>query len=1089
MREVRRMVSMVGEMKRRAMFVGPGRSALVAAVEAEKAHDPFGRVLILVPNAATAESVGDDLAAGRALLNVQIQTIENAAVDVALQSGLVLPSGAERLVMRGLLAGSAAGASFRALADSPGFLGALGATLRDLVDAGLRGADLDTPEGSGQRLSELLALARAYEKQRAALELDDDSARFLRATACVKASGAPADCVMLFGLYDATGLQEEFLLALLERAARARVFLAGHAFAAGFRGRLQVALDVEPVLVDDKPPVSQLDWLRTGWDAVDKKAPVCDEDGSVQVFSMPGGEVGAELLARHVAGLLDADPGLAPGDIELVARGTGGLPRPSIARELRRLGVPVRTSAGTLGETVVGRVVLGLGDLLDAPRVTRSRVMDLVSDLPWRAGPLAFGKDGIEREMHAAELCLLDKLGRAADLRVVIDGSSSSTEAGRLLLRTSSEGDRPAARALLAWIDQLADLHKALRAESGPAWGALGVKLARFLEAWLDPQAEGLRGWCKRLSKWECLTALGVRAESPGLVWVLRGLSSEAHDGAVVDSCGVRLGKLAGRRGARARVVILLDGDEGSFPRSRGQNILLGDRERRLLGVRAPGLLADLDSPAEERALFHELCAMATEKLVLVTSRKGIEGGAAAPSRLVIEALGVLAGDALRGAPASEDVAEGKAEVGLLQRFDLEAAWRQDAARDGELLATREGALFGLDAALRAGLSRARAREVLGSVKDFVPPSSAAVEVARRKDLGRSAFDGQLGSAVVQALGESGRFRGTQERGLSPSRLETFATCGMRAFLSSILGVREYELPEENRGILAAERGTRVHEILERFGKAAKAAQLEPWPEADLDQLRVCLFDAIGAVIAKARFAAPDDQADLWDAEEKRYEGLLLGWLKAQRRDAGAWAPAEFEWRFEGVRFELAEAREAGVAPLYLRGVCDRVDLRRPGGEGGGLEARVVDYKTGKGTDVKDESAAFGAHLQLALYGAAARSQFGAAASTGLYDFVFFGKEARWSGRGKKQTKAAKWRTDTDETARDQVRVLVDAMEAGTFWPTPRKDGKPSDYGCKLCGVREACGPWREDAERVAADADPVLAALQDVMKKPEDEA
>lgn len=1071
---------MKGEMQRRSLFVGRGRAALVDRVAEVKARDPLARVWIVVPNGATAEAVRDGLGCGRALVNVHIMTVEKAALEVSGACGLALPSGAERLVMRRLLEEAPAGKPFRKLAGSAGFLGALAATLRDLVDAGLAGAGLEPPPGSSTRLSELLALARAYEELRGELALDDDSERFARATERLRGGARPADCVFLCGLYDATGLQEEFLVALLGSAGEALALLPGHPFAAGFQERLVEALGLEVQAVEPLPVASRLDCLGAAWEGADPAVflrQVPEDDGSVQVFSMPGGEVGALLLARHVAALLDAEEGLAPGDVELVSRGRGGLPGESVARELERLGVPVRRGALHLGECAAGRVVVALVGLLGAPRVAFSRVMDLAGELFWREEEI--GGHWIDHATRAA----WDRLGRRAGVRVAIDEDSKTGEAGRLLLRAARKGEELLVRSLLAWIDALASLHRALHAPggSGGGWGQLGGRLVEFLETWLRPDTEGLGAWRVRLYGLARLDELGVGVECAGLGWVISGIARESTGQLAGEgsSLGVRIGKLAGRRGARARHVFLLDGDEGSFPRTRTTDVLLGDGDRRLLGARAPGLLAELDFLSEERALFGELCSLATERLVLVTSRPGIEGGTAAPSRFVAEALGVLGGDRLREAPSTEELLGDEYERPELVRFDLDAAWR---GRADDALGVQEGLLFGLEEALGAGLDRARAREVVAAAT-LTPESSGACEAGRRRAPGMSAFDGQLSPGVAARLAEAGFFRGTPEQGLSASRLETFAGCGMRSLLGTILGVEELELPEESRGILASERGTRVHSILERFGRAAKAAGLEPWSDAPLEDLKALLFEAIAGVIKKARKEAPADQGDLWEAEAARYRGLLLGWLKAERREPAGWKPEEFEWRFDGIRLELGEG-----APLYLRGVVDRVDLRQLGGAGGAREARIVDYKTGKGSDAKDESTHFGRSLQLALYGAAARSAFGASASSGLFDFVFSGKRTTWSGLGKKPSARSSWCRETDATAFKQVELLVEAMEAGVFWPTPRKDAKWDDKACGFCGMREACGPWREDAKRYAATRDPLLAELRTLMARGEAE-
>ena len=890
---------------------------------------------------------------------------------------------------------------------------------------------------------------------------------------------------------------------------------------------------------------------------LERLGPAPAADGSFEVLSVPGGEVGAELVAREVAAWLESDTTRAPADVELVARGTGGVPSASLVRELVRLGVPVERRAGSLGETHVGRVLLALGNLLAAPRVARSRLMDLADDLPWSAAELAFGREGqpkrVVRRVDSKERALWDRLAREADLRVVIDEASSCADASRLLFRQARADQRDSARALVFWLEELANLHHWVRASPtipknpitpGHTWARLAGRLVGFLQDWMAPDAEGLGAWRLRLGSLARLDALGgsrasatLAPDGIGLTWVLEGIGREAFEGETLDPGGVRVSRLARRRGASARLVILLDADEGSFPRAKQGNVLLGEEDRLALAPRAPALAAALEREGEERALFGELCAIARERLVLVTTRVGIEARAASPSRLLLEAMGMLHGGE---APSSADVAEGDDDVLGLRRLDLEAAWRAplgaslgsaakapsntpantSASKPSDTLfdlspiaeasppagkgtnrvvkgqatapamaaGRREQLLWPVDRALLTALPAREVRAALAPL-GLVAEASLTLETARQALPGRSAYDGQLGPEVLAQLSAAGGFRGTPEKGLSPSRLETFATCGMRAFLQSVLGLREFDLPEESRGIVAAERGKRVHKILESFGERAKAAGLEPWSAAPLEGLKRELFAAIDVEVEKARHASPEDQGSLWDAEAERYRGLLLSWLHTQRREPDGWVPLDFEWDFDGVRFEVRGAVEKDdhAPPLYLRGRADRIDARQLGGAGGGKEVRIVDYKTGKGADTKDDTTGGGRNLQLALYGAAARAKLGAAASEGLFDFVFFGHRARWSGRGTLKSDNSKRPAETDDSARQEVRVLVEAMEAGVFWPTPRKDRKPETHACDYCPVAEACGPWRIDAQQSAAEQDPVLAGLRAVFEDAED--
>lgn len=1039
-------------------------------------REPFDPLLVVVPNSASERSLRERLAGGRALLGVTIQTAEQAALATAGERvGLRLPPGAERLVMRRLL-------DREGIADWPrssGFLGTLAGALRDLFDAGLDAAALEGLRGVPHVEPRLLRLAERALAMRAELGLVDDTDLFARATEALSAHHPGR--VALVGLYDPTGLQEAFVTRLLTSADEPLVCLPGHPFAQPFESRLMHALSSAGFNVDRRAahgapePSTALAAWRAQWLRAPEPTPAgqgdlfaqgpgaVPDDGSLRVLATPGGQLGGRFVARHIAQALDADPELAPVEVEVVTRGAGGVPAAHLVRELLALGVPVRRNSvgaglqATLAETALGRGLLALGELLGAPKVSRARLLDLVSAWPWPAGPVPLG--GGACVVDARERSRWERLSRDTGLRTVIDGESSSRDAFRLIatVRRADPADNASAQALAAWIDRVAALHRSCA--QGLGFGELGRRLAGFVAEHADPATPGFAEWTARLhsmGRFEALLDQGETASALG--WVFEGFAREGLESAIVDPGGVRIGRLGARRGARARVVYLLDGDAGSFPRRRPFAVLLTDGERERLARHLPALAGALDLEAEERALFQELLELARERLVLVTSKAGLEGAGASPSPFVLETLGFLAGDRDRCLPGAEVVHDPDQALPGLERAMMQSAWSRAAG--GAPPSSREAPLWVVD---QARAARAASADVLAVLAAGQAPAgvvrSATVERARALAPGHSAFDGQLSAEVVAALGAVGRLRGKPELGVSASTLESFATCGMRALLGKLLGVRREDEPELGRGILHTDRGKRVHDILERLTNAALDAGIATWDRAQFSKLAELLDQAIGAVIARARKASPADLGPLWDAEEQRYRGLLLGWLRQRCRDMGDWTVATAEWGFTATRIELPDA-----SSLYLTGIVDRVDERGPQGADGAKAVRIIDYKTGKARG-KDDSTAGATALQLYLYGRAARRERGAATSQGTYDYVFHGQHTHWSGAG-------------DALAGRELVALLGVAEAGAFWPSPRKDGKPSEDPCEFCDMRVACGPWREVALRHVAQIDPLVEAL-----------
>jgi RecB family exonuclease len=1102
---------------------------LVASVAQLKRKDPLQPLLVLVPNRAAGTHVMEMLSKDTAIIGVSVTTLEAAAREIVQRgggggSGLELPAGAERLVTSALLAKpqeSDECVDFGELAGRPGFLRGLSATLRDLFDADVSGTEVDS---ASDNLTRLLQLHAAHKELRSELSIDDDSARLAAAAIQLEAEEAKSrehalcpigPCgLFLFGVYDPTGLQARFIVAAARTAHSFVALLPEHTFASHFGLRLCAALELAPVQLDlagaraetSGVGLGEIAALRAAWrDESGTARPQVQRDGSVEVLSMPDGVAGARLLAREVLELLN--PGdLDPREVLLVSRGDGGMSQELVARELRQLGVPVGSSGISLGASRVGRPLLALADVLASPRVSRGRLLDVLCDWPWRLDGVAIGEHPEPTVIDAAELARWDRITRDANLRMLVatapveaetQGDESTDFAGEIQKRLSYEAHRrerlassaeeqgsartadlrqsaKSTATLASVVRRIANLHRDLT--RGMSWHECAGRLRGILEVWTSPDATGHADWLGRLGGLGKLDKLGVGARGTRLVWILRGLGAETVREEGAELSGVRFAPLARMRGARPQVVILLNGIESCFPRPPKPDSLLPSADRQLLAQSAPTLANhELE---EERALFGELLAMPMRKLVLVTTFEGLETGrGSTPSRFLLNALGVLCGGP---EPSTEMVAEGK---GGVRKIALQEAWTQTPqdAPDEELRV-----LGGLHEGLSAGWTAPALRELLS---EFRPAMQAALamEHARIGRPGYTAFDGELSAQVTEQLAAHGAFRGSSPEAsvgspISVSRLETYAGCGMKSFLQSVLGLREHDRPEDSRGINAAERGQRVHEILEVFGLKCEAAELLPWRPSDTAKHRELLEASIAEVIERVLRSAPENQRSLWEAERQRYNGLLRRWLRGETKSEELldWVPTAFEWDFKGHQVELGD----GGAPLWFRGRVDRVDIATS--PGGTREVRIVDYKTGSSGDYQDDVTDSGKNLQLFLYGVAAERKFAGANSVGTYDFVFAGSQTRWSGicDHRKPTKVRP--KETSHTALRQVAALAHGMEAGHFAPLPREKGKVDVGGCSYCAMAEACGPWRATIIASRGKDDPVGTALLEALDDPD---
>lgn len=214
-----------------------------------------------------------------------------------------------------------------------------------------------------------------------------------------------------------------------------------------------------------------------------------------------------------------------------------------------------------------------------------------------------------------------------------------------------------------------------------------------------------------------------------------------------------------------------------------------------------------------------------------------------------------------------------------------------------------------------------------------------------------SEFDGNLSIVPPELLVPGGT--------VSPTSLQEYAACGLRYFLASVLRLRPAEEPEERELMDAAERGTLVHAVLERFFLHMQALgrpkQYEVWTADDRELLLSILEEELAQTERRGR-------AGLAVFADHQRRGL--------RADLSTFLEADNEYRLETgaipVEFEK-HIPETEVAGFKLRGVVDRIDQDENG------KAWVVDYKTGSADPYKgvgDDADPFlgGKALQLPVY-------------------------------------------------------------------------------------------------------------------------
>lgn len=335
-------------------------------------------------------------------------------------------------------------------------------------------------------------------------------------------------------------------------------------------------------------------------------------------------------------------------------------------------------------------------------------------------------------------------------------------------------------------------------------------------------------------------------------------------------------------------------------------------------------------------------------------------------------------------------------------------------ARAAELVALASGAVPRGSLAHRVAVERARSAF-------FLDPTAAPGPFTGRATAG----DGVPTAHLAACFGGA-----SPDRPIAVTAVERGAACAFAAFARRALRLRRVDDVVEEGD--ARERGSLLHRAL----AAAFEAAYGPGPR---DRR---------AVLARGRSAAEralavDERATALRREtiEQAVDGAVrvlahdldgsdaLSFAFAEQRFAGdgAWGPLVLE--------------APGEAPVYVDGQIDRIDRSSDG-----RSARVVDYKTGKGSPVADWGRT---SFQLPLYGAVVARELGVSAIEALYVRV------RPNGAVEEAPRKASDRSLDGERRQAAARAahhVVLSLWRGEIAPRP---AKPST--CARCEARDLC--------------------------------
>ncbi len=514
---------------------------------------------------------------------------------------------------------------------------------------------------------------------------------------------------------------------------------------------------------------------------------------------------------------------------------------------------------------------------------------------------------------------------------------------------------------------------------------------------------------------------------------------------------GVFVGPVGMGAGLDLDLVVVVGLSEGTFPAAVRDDSLLPDRERDAAGDQ-------LERRAErvERQHHDLLAALAGARRQLLLLPRGDlrRSQERVPSRWVLEIAGHLSGRRWW----SED---------LLSARDQDREWLGHVASFDAGLRHLTFPCAEQEYRLRHQLAEAGAgRRTSPATDDPVLAAGHAV-IAARQSRTFTRFDGNLAGLEIPS---------PIARPTSATRLEHWASCPAAYLLGDLLGVDEVENPEEQLTISPIDRGSLVHEVLERFvGEAVERPGPDqprpgrPWTDADRDRL----LAIAGEVCDRYELRGLTGRPVFWRRDRRRIIAELLHLLDKddEHRQARSSRPiaAELGFGLPGAPLGTVAAVLPDGRCVEFRGRVDRVDRRADG------TLEVVDYKTGSTRGYQGLSEAdpdlCGRRLQLPVYGLAARRLVGAPTAPVLTEYWFISAKRGDDRIGYPLTPEV-----LDHFGRT-LATIVDGIRGGVFPAYPRTTSTtPTRYiDCAYCdpdrlGASELRRTWERKRE------DPALA-------------
>ncbi len=671
-----------------------------------------------------------------------------------------------------------------------------------------------------------------------------------------------------------------------------------------------------------------------------------------------------------------------------------------------------------LAERIAPRLLLDLLQL-DRRGLQRRALFEFLADLPVR--------DADGRPLRTGEW---ERVSRVA-------GLSGDDDWDRRLGRLAgSERWGDAATSLLEFVGDLR--FRLGRPSHTRPWSGWVEWCVDELGTWLGPRAISrftdaeYRAWEAVMTTLERLRSLDAVAPEATRSEFRAVLDAELADASVREGrigTGVTIGSLAAAGGLLIDVAIVLGASEGQLPPAPRADPLLSQRDRDEAGLGS--------SDDRARRLHHAFVATTQAAHTVVTFPRGDLRTTTSnqPSRW-------LTADVLERVEVIQSSTAG------LRALAFPPVERERRLRDR------------LRIAMRAPLTTADIPEA----DDPVAVRGLEVRAARASGA-LTEFDGDLSTVGVPPITE--RPGAAIARPISPTQIETWASCPHAYFVTYLLGVRAVDEPEGQISINALDRGSLQHDVLDHLHRDVLDGTLpRPTLTGWTDEHRSALLSHFAAACERAELTGRTGRPAAWATDRGRIRRDLLVWLERDSArivaNGATIIASEFDFSRPDdptsplVTIDLGDGRSVAV-----RGQVDRLDRWADG------RLVVTDHKTGRADPYRQLDAANptldGTRFQLPVYAAAALAHAGLDGELDARPPV----RAEYSmfERGRYQRIGIDFDDTVWESVVEQLVRVVDGIEAGWFPQLPDRPGFRMFVNCRFCepdslGTDDAFERW-----------------------------